>query len=191
MAAHVLRHFGLDVSKIRKELANLVPAGKDCGVTMGRLPQTSGAKMLIEYAMEAARDLNHNYVGTEHLLLGLLRNGATMAMRALVNLGLKAEAIRTEVLHLLGDGAKDYEDVPVTVTTKALSRAQVEAAVAYLQAECGELEVAVRIAGPVHEVIAKLDYQSGECTKLQLEHAAKCEALRPLLAHLEQQLAAG
>src|SRR5437762_6016311 len=71
-------------------------------VTMGKLPQTPRAKKVIEYAIEEARNLNHNYVGTEHLLLGLLREHDGVAAQALRNLGLKLEEVREEVLNLLG-----------------------------------------------------------------------------------------
>jgi ATP-dependent Clp protease ATP-binding subunit ClpC len=69
---------------------------------MGRLPQTPRAKKVIEYAMEEARNLNHNYVGTEHLLLGLLREQDGVAAQVLSNLGLNLDGVRREVLNLLG-----------------------------------------------------------------------------------------
>ena len=78
-------------------------------VTMGKLPQTPRAKKVIEYAMEEARNLNHNYVGTEHLLLGLLREQEGVAAQVLMNLGLKLEDVREEVLNLLGHGIEGAE----------------------------------------------------------------------------------
>jgi ATP-dependent Clp protease ATP-binding subunit ClpC len=79
-------------------------------VTMGKLPQTPRAKKVIEYAIEEARNLNHNYVGTEHLLLGLLREHDGVAAQVLMNLGLKLEEVREEVLNLLGAGADQERD---------------------------------------------------------------------------------
>src|SRR3982075_1250028 len=73
-------------------------------VTMGKLPQTPRAKKVIEYAIKEARNLNHNYVGTEHLLLGLLREQEGVAAQVLMNLNLKLEEVREEVLNLLGHG---------------------------------------------------------------------------------------
>ncbi|HLA84682.1 MAG TPA: ATP-dependent Clp protease ATP-binding subunit, partial [Thermoguttaceae bacterium] len=73
-------------------------------VTMGKLPQTPRAKKVIEYSMEEARNLNHNYVGTEHILLGLLREQEGVAAQVLMNLALKLEDVREEVLNLLGHG---------------------------------------------------------------------------------------
>jgi ATP-dependent Clp protease ATP-binding subunit ClpC len=78
-------------------------------VTMGKLPQTPRAKKVIEYSMEEARNLNHNYVGTEHILLGLLREQEGVAAQVLMNLGLKLEEVREEVLNLLGHGIEGAE----------------------------------------------------------------------------------
>ena len=78
-------------------------------VTMGKLPQTPRAKKVIEYSMEEARNLNHNYVGTEHILLGLLREQEGVAAQVLMNLGLKLEEVREEVLNLLGHGLEGEE----------------------------------------------------------------------------------
>src|SRR6185312_6070688 len=78
-----------------------VQTGPDM-VTMGKLPHTPRAKKVIEYSIEEARNLNHNYVGTEHLLLGLLREQEGVAAQVLMNLGLKLEDVREEVLNLLG-----------------------------------------------------------------------------------------
>src|SRR6202030_2423075 len=74
-------------------------------VTMGKLPQTPRAKKVIEYFIEEARNLNHNYIGTEHLLLGLLREREGVAAQVLMNLGLKLEDVREKVLDLLNQGS--------------------------------------------------------------------------------------
>src|ERR1700759_5295355 len=101
VAATVLRNMDVDLRKIRNEIEKIVQAGPEM-VTMGKLPQTPRAKKVIEYAIEEARNLNHNYVGTEHLLLGLLREQEGVAAQVLMNLGLKLEDVREEVLNLLG-----------------------------------------------------------------------------------------
>src|SRR6266436_5857902 len=101
VAANVLKNLDVDLRKIRLEVEKIVQSGPDM-VTMGKLPQTPRAKKVIEYAIEEARQLNHNYVGTEHLLLGLLREQEGVAAQVLMNLGLKLEDVREEVLNLLG-----------------------------------------------------------------------------------------
>src|SRR5690554_5414411 len=108
VGANVLKNLEVDLRKVRLEVEKLVKRGPDM-VTMGKLPQTPRAKKVIEYAIEEARSLNHNYVGTEHLLLGLLREQDGVAAQVLMNLGLKLEDVREEVLNLLGAGVESEE----------------------------------------------------------------------------------
>jgi ATP-dependent Clp protease ATP-binding subunit ClpC len=108
VAANVLKNLDVDLRKIRLEVEKLVQSGPEM-VTMGKLPQTPRAKKVIEYSMEEARNLNHNYVGTEHILLGLLREQEGVAAQVLMNLGLKLEEVREEVLNLLGHGLEGGE----------------------------------------------------------------------------------
>ena len=109
VGANVLKNLDVDLRKVRLEVEKLVKAGPEM-VTMGKLPQTPRAKKVIEYAIEEARNLNHNYVGTEHLLLGLLREHDGVAAHVLMNLGLKLEQVREEVLNLLGAGTEQEEN---------------------------------------------------------------------------------
>src|SRR5215207_3374315 len=111
VAANVLKNLDVDLRKIRNEVEKIVQAGPEM-VTMGKLPQTPRAKKVIEYAIEEARNLNHNYVGTEHLLLGLLREQEGVAAQVLMNLGLKLEDVREEVLNLLGHNMPESSEGP-------------------------------------------------------------------------------
>src|SRR6202046_4206480 len=104
VGANVLKNLEVDLRKVRLEVEKLVKSGPDM-VTMGKLPQTPRAK----HAIEEARNLNHNYVGTEHLLLGLLREHEGVAAQVLMNLGLKLDEVREEVLNLLGAGVESEE----------------------------------------------------------------------------------
>ena len=108
VAANVLKNLEVDLRKIRLEVEKLVQSGPEM-VTVGKLPQTPRAKKVIEYSMEEARNLNHSYVGTEHILLGLLREQEGVAAQVLMNLGLKLEEVREEVLNLLGHGLEGAE----------------------------------------------------------------------------------
>ena len=101
VAANVLHNLQVDLKKIRLEVEKIVKSGPAM-VTMGKLPQTPRAKKVIEFAIEEARNLGHNYVGTEHLLLGLLREHDGVAAQVLMNLGLKLDDVRAEVLNILG-----------------------------------------------------------------------------------------
>ncbi|MFQ5494083.1 MAG: ATP-dependent Clp protease ATP-binding subunit [Phycisphaerae bacterium] len=109
VGANVLKNLEVDLRKVRLEVEKLVKSGPET-VTMGKLPQTPRAKKVIEYAIEEARNLNHNYVGTEHLLLGLLREQDGVAAQVLMNLNLRLEDVREEVLNLLG--ASEEGDEP-------------------------------------------------------------------------------
>lgn len=102
VGAFVLQKLGVDLKKIREELDRLVKSGPDT-VTMGSLPQTPRTKKVIEFAVEEARAFNHNYVGTEHLLLGLIDEEEGIAAQMLMNLGLKKAIIRSMILDVLGD----------------------------------------------------------------------------------------
>ena len=101
VGANVLKNLDVDLRKVRLEVEKLVKSGPETAA-MGKLPQTPRAKKVIEYAIEEARNLNHNYVGTEHLLLGLLREQDGVAAQVLMNLNLRLEDVREEVLNLLG-----------------------------------------------------------------------------------------
>jgi len=111
VAANVLRNLDIDLRKIRLEVEKLVQSGPEM-VTIGKLPHTPRAKKVIEYSMEEARNLNHNYVGTEHILLGLLREQDGVAAQVLMNLGMKLEDVREEVLSLLGHGIDQGDGEP-------------------------------------------------------------------------------
>src|SRR5215211_6643145 len=104
VAANVLKNLDIDLRKIRQEVEKIVQSGPNHPdmVIPGRMPQTPRAKKVVEYSIEEARNLNHNYVGTEHLLLGLIREQEGVAAQVLMNLGLKLEDVREEVLNLLG-----------------------------------------------------------------------------------------
>lgn len=112
VAANVLKNLGVDLGMIRLESEKLVKSGPEM-VTMGKLPQTPRLKKAIGYAMEEAQNMSHQYVGTEHILLGLLRDPEGLSAIILTNLGLKLEDVRSEVLALLGVIAEQSETVPV------------------------------------------------------------------------------
>ncbi|HHT9133164.1 MAG TPA: Clp protease N-terminal domain-containing protein, partial [Candidatus Tripitaka californicus] len=101
VAATVLQNLDIELKKIRMEIEKIVQTGPDL-VSVGQLPFTPKVKKVLEYAMEEAKNLGHNYIGTEHLLLGLLREQEGVAAQVLLNLGVKLEDVREEVINLLG-----------------------------------------------------------------------------------------
>ena len=113
VAANVLKCLDVDLRKIRLEVEKIVqlgPGGEQ--VLLGKLPHTPRARRVIEFAVEEALHLKHNYVGTEHLLLGLLREQEGVAAQVLMNLGLRLEEVREEVINLL---VHRLDDAPANV----------------------------------------------------------------------------
>jgi ATP-dependent Clp protease ATP-binding subunit ClpA len=103
VGANVLKQLNVDLRQIRLEVEKLIRPGPDEDAT-AKLPQTPRVKKVIEYAIEEARMLGHNYVGTEHLLLGLLREQDGVAGQVLMNLGLNLKSAREEIKAILGTG---------------------------------------------------------------------------------------
>ena len=127
VGANVLKNLDIDLRKARKEVEKVVQVGPaDEPVMIGRLPHTPQAKFALQHASEESRLLNHNYVGTEHLLLGLLREGEGVAAQVLTNLGLKLEDVRQEVLNLLGHNTPAPAVGPMHVVVDALAAARNE-----------------------------------------------------------------
>ena len=115
VAAHVLNNLDVDLRKIRLEVEKIVQAGPDM-ITLGKLPQTPRARAVIERAVQAAVDLQHSYVGTEHLLLGLIQDGESVAGAVLTMLGLDFSVIRDNILAiLLHSGDPTETGVPVDI----------------------------------------------------------------------------
>ena len=109
VAANVLKNMSIDLEKIRHEVEKIVKTGPSM-VTMGQLPFTPRAKKVLELSLEEASQLSHNYIGTEHLLLGLIRENEGIAAQVLMNLGVKLDEVREEVLEFLGASESGEEE---------------------------------------------------------------------------------
>lgn len=111
VAANVLKNLDISLGELRKQTDKCVqpgPSRPDAGITafspsVTLLPLSPRSKKVVEYAQDEATRLQHNYVGTEHVLLGLLREGDGVAAQVLMNCGVKLEDVRDEVLNLLGE----------------------------------------------------------------------------------------
>jgi ATP-dependent Clp protease ATP-binding subunit ClpC len=102
VAAAVLTNLNVDLEDIQQKIEETVKKGKAPAPEGPDLPYTSRAKKVLELAMSEARELNHSYVGTEHLLLGLLREEKGIAAQVLSDAGVNLEQARAETLRLLG-----------------------------------------------------------------------------------------
>jgi ATP-dependent Clp protease ATP-binding subunit ClpC len=101
IAAKVLKSQGVNLKDARVEVEKII--GRGSGFVAVEIPFTPRAKRVLELSLEEARHLGHHYIGTEHLLLGLLREGEGVAARVLENLGADATKIRTQVIKMVGE----------------------------------------------------------------------------------------
>ena len=108
VGANILKNLDIDLQKVRRQVELIIQRGPH-PIAEAKLPLTPRAKKVLEYAVEEARALGHNYVGTEHLLLGLVRENEGVAAQVLMNLGLRLEHVREEVLNLLGHSSNPEE----------------------------------------------------------------------------------
>ncbi len=103
VAARALQNLGISIDKVRAEVEKVI--GKGDEAPSGQIGFTPRAKRVLELAFDEARQMGHTYIGTEHILLGLLREGEGVAAQVLNNLGADLEAVRKQVVELLGTGS--------------------------------------------------------------------------------------
>jgi ATP-dependent Clp protease ATP-binding subunit ClpC len=113
VAAEVLRSFGVDPDDVRAHIDKVVRAGRSERWPGPDLPYTSRAKMVLELSMKEASSMGHGYVGTEHLLLGLVAEGKGIAAQVLADAGIALDATRAEVLRMLGTMAPQSDARPI------------------------------------------------------------------------------
>ncbi|HWC02568.1 MAG TPA: ATP-dependent Clp protease ATP-binding subunit [Methylomirabilota bacterium] len=102
IATAVLQRLGLRLETVKSEVERAL-AGFPKTLTFGEVPFTPQAKRVLELSIEEARQLGHNYIGTEHLLLGVMKEGQSIAAKILESLGARLDEVRQETLALLGD----------------------------------------------------------------------------------------
>ena len=129
LAARVLESLDITVEEVRAQVARIVGVGNE--VTTGQIPFTPRAKKVLEVALREALSLGHNYIGTEHILLAIVRENEGVAAGILLDLGADAEKIRTEIIRLLsGIGRGPVRHEPsVGHQPSALSRRRHEASI--------------------------------------------------------------
>ncbi len=111
VAASVIKNLDIDLNKVRTQVDMLVSAGSTV-IHKGQIPYTPRSKKVLEHALEEASNLGHTYIGTEHLLLGLIRENEGIAAQALRRLRIKIEDVRDEILELLGAEPAPAEEEP-------------------------------------------------------------------------------
>jgi ATP-dependent Clp protease ATP-binding subunit ClpA len=167
VAANVLENLDIDPLKIRLEVEKLMLSGPDT-VTMGKLPQTPRAKKVIEYSIEEARNLKHDYVGTEHILLGLIREQEGVASQVLMNLGLKLGDVREEVRQVLGCGSIR------TTERRRVSKVEIQDLPAELRQTAVELDTEIRRLTLEKEAgVAEQDFEKAARLRDQVDKLKK------------------
>jgi ATP-dependent Clp protease ATP-binding subunit ClpA len=117
IAARVLESLHVTIEEVRAQVARIVGPGEE--VTTGQIPFTPRAKRVLELGLREALSLGHNYIGTEHLLLGIARENDGVAARILLDLGIDSEAIRNEVVRVLSGASVDLPPRPRPVPVPA------------------------------------------------------------------------
>ena len=142
VAANALKTLGADLDRVRHEVEGMLTPGTH-EPDSGRLAQAPAAKRVVEYAIEEARLLNHRYVGSEHLLIGLLREQDGVAARALMNLGVRLHDARQAVADLLGEAPPEAEPSPSEAHLPPLTGAglRLQALLVSLDQQCNHLMV--------------------------------------------------
>ena len=101
IAAKTLKSMGVNIKDAREEVEKII--GRGCGFVAVEIPFTPRAKKVLELSWDEARQLGHNYIGTEHLLLGLIREGEGVAAKVLENLGVELNKCRSNIIKMLGE----------------------------------------------------------------------------------------
>ncbi|MFA6281329.1 MAG: ATP-dependent Clp protease ATP-binding subunit [Candidatus Omnitrophota bacterium] len=117
VACAVLQNLGIDLERLRIEIEKLISPGSSASV-LGDIPFTPRAKKALELAAEEAHNLGHNYIGTEHILLGLIREGEGLASQVLFSLGVDLRKIREEISALLGGGGQSFQGASAPAASK-------------------------------------------------------------------------
>jgi ATP-dependent Clp protease ATP-binding subunit ClpC len=174
VGANILKNLDVDLHKVRLEVEKLVKSGCNTG-SVGKLPQTPRAKQVIEFAIEESKALNHNYVGSEHVLLGLLRVQEGVAAKVLIGLGLDLARVRQETLNLFGvphaparPAVCDNDRSEGSISEYALQRLLLT----FLELHKEQMNAALR--QPNQEKAAELD---GLMRQLYVQLKAFCERL--------------
>lgn len=186
-ASAIITNFGVDSSELRSHIIEILRPGAESAERRVDLPYTSRAKKTLEYAMKEAQSFNHSYVGTEHLLLGLLHEGKGIGAQALNSMGITLEDAREETLRVLGVPAgtglaKPDALLPRTLTPYPQRLREVIARAHDIAVERGSIKVT-----PAHVMIALLEHRDGMANtaldRLNIDRMKVIFALNDLAPH--------
>jgi ATP-dependent Clp protease ATP-binding subunit ClpA len=124
VAPRALESLRISLEAVRRQVQEIIGQGQE--VPAAHIPFTPRAKKVLELSLREARDLKHDYIGTEHILLGLIREGEGVAAQVLTKLGGDLDRVREEVMRILSDHPEGQESVPSRQAPGAVSTARVE-----------------------------------------------------------------
>jgi hypothetical protein len=169
VAAKALESLGISLEAVRVQVEEIV--GRGAEAPTGHIPFTPRAKKVLELSLREALALSHNYIGTEHILLGLIREGEGVAAQVLVKLGASFDRVRQQVIQLLADAsqlqAEQVAGMPSRITQQAAMAMVAGGPGAYQEQEAPELIRVVPLAREVHReaglriVLISLEIWSG------------------------------
>jgi ATP-dependent Clp protease ATP-binding subunit ClpA len=160
LAARALRSLGINLDTVRQEVDEII--GRGGSPPSGHIPFTPRAKKVLELSLREAMQLGHNHIGTEHILLGLLREGEGVACQVLVKLGANLPKVRARVYELLAGGAMEEttaERVPIPGVSSELRAVIAEAS------RAAEAKGASEVA-PIHLFLAAVDHPDGAAGRM-------------------------
>jgi ATP-dependent Clp protease ATP-binding subunit ClpC len=160
VAARALRSLGINLDAVRQEVDEII--GRGGSPPSGHIPFTPRAKKVLELSLREALQLGHNYIGTEHILLGLLREGEGVACQVLVKLGANLPKVRARVYELLAGGATEEttaERVPIPPLSSELREVIQEAR------RAAEANGAAEVA-PIHLFLAAAQHPDGAAGRM-------------------------
>jgi ATP-dependent Clp protease ATP-binding subunit ClpC len=178
VAAKVLVNMGVSLNKVRSAVEFIIGHGE--ATTKGEVGLSPGAKRVIELAIDEARYIGHNYIGTEHLLLGLLREGEGIAARVLDSLGVTLEKVRAEIAKVQEQGVSRPKAARTTSRTPALDQLGIDLTAS---ARAGKLDPVIGRAKEIERIIQILSRRTKNNPALIGEPGVGKTAIVEGLAH--------
>ncbi|HEY7730809.1 MAG TPA: Clp protease N-terminal domain-containing protein, partial [Gaiellaceae bacterium] len=167
LAARVLESLDITVEEVRAQVARIVGQGDE--VTTGQIPFTPRAKKVLELALREALSLGHNYIGTEHILLGLLREEEGLAARVLESLDITVEEVRAQVARIVGQGDEvTTGQIPFTPRAKKVLELALREA----------LSLGHNYIGTEHILLGLVRENEGVAARILLDFDADAEKIR-------------
>jgi len=186
LAAKALATLGVDLAKARAEADFLVGRGGQ-NVHQDMMVFTPRAKRIIELAFEEARQLNHNYIASEHLLLGLVREGEGTAARILTNLGVESGRLRVTILEHLGT-APAQETPGAFRVGPTPGRTTIAATHAILAGKEAAMRLGMRMYDCEHLLYGIAHCEDSPASQILAEHGVRAQTLRQYLGNMASDL---